>query len=223
MDINDSNILKLIKNKLDQKDKIVLFDVGCNLGEYSDLFIDIFKESQKEIHAFEPIPDLFGNLVIKFKNSSDIILNNFAIDKDTDEKDFFYLKNQNKDVVGMSSLHYRKNVFDKYYYEKLSVKTEKLDNYAINNNIDNISLLKIDTEGNELNVLFSAEDLLRNKKIDFIQFEYGGCYLDSKTRLYDVILYLNNFNYNVYDVINNEFVNINEDFFEDFQYKNYIF
>lgn len=51
-----------------------------------------------------------------------------------------------------------------------------------------ISFLKVDTEGFELNVLRGAEGILG--KIHLVQFEYGGTYPHRGIRLNDVVRYL---------------------------------
>lgn len=50
-------------------------------------------------------------------------------------------------------------------------RAETLDSLAERHGLERIRLLKIDTEGHELNVLKGAEGLLREKRIDFIAAE----------------------------------------------------
>ena len=50
-------------------------------------------------------------------------------------------------------------------------RAETLDSLASRSGLDSIRLLKIDTEGHELNVLKGADGLLRGRKIDFIAAE----------------------------------------------------
>ena len=49
------------------------------------------------------------------------------------------------------------------------VQTSTLDKYVDENKIDHISLLKIDTEGNEINVLEGAKNIL--DRTDYIIIE----------------------------------------------------
>src|SRR5688572_5338493 len=53
------------------------------------------------------------------------------------------------------------------------VEISTLTRYCKENNIKNISYLKIDTEGFDLQVLKSGETMLRNHSIDFIEIEVG--------------------------------------------------
>jgi hypothetical protein len=71
---------------------------------------------------------------------------------------------------------------------KVPLNIIKGADYVAEKNIECIDFMKIDTEGYELNVLKGFEDFL--EKVQIIQFEYGGTFLDNKTKLYDVIEYL---------------------------------
>ncbi len=50
--------------------------------------------------------------------------------------------------------------------------------------------MKIDTEGHELFVLQGARRLLTAKAIGAVQFEYGGCNIDSRVLLRDLFDFL---------------------------------
>lgn len=73
----------------------------------------------------------------------------------------------------------------------LEIKTAK--DYIIENNIQYIDFVKIDTEGFELSVLKGFGDFLNKVKI--IQFEYGGTFLDNGIKLIEVINYLELFGF----------------------------
>lgn len=56
-------------------------------------------------------------------------------------------------------------------YTQLSVHTVSLDEFASNATIAKNDLLKVDTEGHELEVLIGAHFLLEHKRIGMIQIE----------------------------------------------------
>ncbi len=66
-----------------------------------------------------------------------------------------------------------------------TIRLKTLDGFCDERNIDRIALLKLDVEGHELKVLEGAHRLIQSNAIDFIQFEFGGTNVDSKTFLHD--------------------------------------
>jgi hypothetical protein len=58
----------------------------------------------------------------------------------------------------------------------------------------------MDVEGNELKVLNGSKGMLNEGKIDFIQFEFGGCNIDSRTYFQD-FFYLLKERYRIYRII----------------------
>ena len=46
--------------------------------------------------------------------------------------------------------------------------------------------MKIDVEGAELDVLLGAKELLNKGHIDYLQFEYGGTFVDANVTLRQV-------------------------------------
>jgi len=86
------------------------------------------------------------------------------------------------------------------FEEVVDIRT--IDSFCLEKNIDHISFLKLDTEGNELNILKGAKNMINSEKIDFIQFEFGGCNIDSKTYFQD-FYYLLNPRYQIYRILEN--------------------
>jgi len=60
-----------------------------------------------------------------------------------------------------------------------------LDNFCEKNHIDFIDMLKMDVEGHEFRVLQGSKRMLENRKINYIQFEFGGSNIDSRTYFKD--------------------------------------
>lgn len=100
------------------------------------------------------------------------------------------------------------------------METEKLDNYIVRNGMNKIHFMKIDVEVNELEVLKFVYNNF--DKIENIQFEYGGTYLDSKSTLEQVYLLLREF----YHIGKIDLNGVNFTPFiselEDYQYSNYL-
>lgn len=85
----------------------------------------------------------------------------------------------NKPSSGLGSLTKRKlSTFNISFNTKESVSAIRFEDYWANNlKRRDIDLLKLDIEGSELNALRVFCDALKHTKV--IQFEYGGCYIDT--------------------------------------------
>jgi len=66
--------------------------------------------------------------------------------------------------------------------------------------------LKIDAEGSEFDIIKGAYSLLNNKAIDFIEFEYGGTYIDSHTTLAEIHSILRSKDYHILKVEKTHFI-----------------
>jgi len=116
----------------------------------------------------------------------------------------------NENELGLSSVFNRRlDHFDSKLENKEEVKLERIDSFCQNNNINHIDLLKLDVEGNELNILKGAENLIKSKSIDFIQFEFGPCDIDSRTFFQD-FFYLLTPRYKIYRLLKNGLVLIDK-------------
>ena len=70
---------------------------------------------------------------------------------------------------------------------------EKVDNFFNENKINTIHILKIDTEGFELNVIKGAKETLHKTKIIIIEFQLNDMYLDYDPKKIENFLMINNF------------------------------
>jgi FkbM family methyltransferase len=66
-----------------------------------------------------------------------------------------------------------------------TVQCRTLDNVVEEENVEHIDLLKIDVEGHELDVLKGECESFDAGKISLVQFEFGGCNLDTRTTMSD--------------------------------------
>ncbi len=70
-----------------------------------------------------------------------------------------------------------------------------LDNYADQEELDRLALVKIDTEGHDLAVLRGAHGLLAERRISTLQFEYNSRWIMARSFLRDVFEFLEPLHY----------------------------
>lgn len=201
---------KKIINFLKKKNFIIdiIVDVGAHKGETIKLFLKHFKP--KKIISFEASPKNFSKLNKKINRirqrfpKTKIIIENIGLGE-------FKKSLQFKQVNESSSSTFAKINFDSNYYKKkkiyLGIKENKdyfkaetievipLASYLIDRNIDTISILKIDTEGYEYEILLGLESKI--KLVDIIIFEHHYDNMIKKGYTFEDInklLIKNNFN-----------------------------
>ena len=144
----------------------LLIDVGANYGYFSCLWAS--HNSINRVFAFEAspvnIPPLTNN-VNKNRLSKAISIIPNAVGKERGILKFD-LGNESQQT-GWGGLSINNNL------SSIEVGVDTLDNYSDRNNIFKVDVLKIDTEGADTWVLFGAERLLKEKKIDHIFFEHN--------------------------------------------------
>ena len=191
-------VAKHIQKKLKNEQLILIFDVGANTGNYSKSLSDIFKNKAK-IFSFEPSKKTFDLFLDTTKNCENIIPNNFGFSDKSDHQILF----SDSTGSGLASVYHRKlDHFGIKMDNTEEIELTTIDTYCAENKIGRIHFLKLDIEGHELNALNGAKKMINDQKIDFIQFEFGGCNIDSRTYFQD-FYYLLKDNYHIYRVLRN--------------------
>lgn len=171
--VKESGELILVKKIIEsQLNKAIIFDVGANIGDFSNLIInELTGKVDVELHSFEPSKVTFKKLEENVKLNKNIFLNNLALGNKQGEAELFF----DEAGSGLASLTKRKlKHFNIKFDSSEKVIIETLDNYCDSNNIRNIDLLKIDVEGHELDVLKGGSEMFNNKRIKMVSFEFGG-------------------------------------------------
>jgi len=186
-DMRDSGeeylLAKYLPRALSPEGNHTLFDVGANVGSYSRALRANFPSAS--IHAFEPHPLTFSKLVEESKDSRLNCVNMGLSDEPAES--VIYEK-----AEGGSSTHnslyrdvFKKNTSEGKINSKKIILTS-IDEYAKANGIDQIDLLKVDTEGHEFSILKGAKRMLQEKRIRIIQLEFNEMNLYSHTTMRDI-------------------------------------
>ena len=153
-----------------------VFDVGANVGHWATVVHAVCPSAA--IHAFEIVPQTFEQLQRNTAAVSSIVTNSFGLAdrKETVMVRFFHDDPELSSMVAVP-------------YDRPSVnvpsRTSTGDAYCEQRGIEQIDLLKIDTEGSELLVLRGMSGMIASGSIDVIQFEYSRINILSKFLLKD--------------------------------------
>lgn len=171
----------------------IFVDVGGNKGLYSSTLIKKF--NVKEIHIFEPCKLNIEIIKEKFSDKRIKIINCGLSNLDSEA-----ILYSNETGSGLASLSKRKldHFGIKFDNEEL-IKLIRFDEYWKNNiKSEYVDLMKIDVEGHELNVLEGAGNYINNIKV--IQFEFGGCNIDTKTFFQEFWYFFKVRNFQIYRI-----------------------
>ena len=201
----------------------IVFDVGANVGKWSQLVLSY--EPSCKITAFEPVPEVFqklkNNKILKKRKTS---FHNYALSNESG-KDIFYYYNKSNELSLLSSFYNRPSVNQDQATQplKISIEKETLDHFCFVHKIPYIDFLKIDTEGAELAVLKGAKNLIENHQITAIQFEYGKAFLDAHASLEEIFSLLTKNDYLIFRMESNGLVFLPKwnPLLENYQFSNF--
>lgn len=196
-----------LRKIIDGDEAITFIDVGANMGQTINLVRKDFKNSK--IYSFEPTPELVKQLEDKYKKDTEVTISEKAL-ADFDGEAKFYISTYSPtnsmlipDIELYTEIH-SERVADFKNLKEIIVPVTTLNNwYKVNNFTERIDVLKIDTQGTELQVLKGAEDLLKDKiKIIILEIQFVNFYKGSPP-YYKIFEFLYNHEFNLLDFFNN--------------------
>lgn len=152
----------------------VVFDVGANQGETIRAFQKYLPDCT--IHAFEPAPETYRVLCTATSSAPNVILNNVALGSAADERPLLVSSLSGMTSLLQSGKDYWGNVID-----SVPVRITTIDAYRSQNKIERIDVIKLDTQGFDLEVLRGSAVALAEGSIHLILIEiifseiYSGC------------------------------------------------
>ena len=164
-------------DKITFQNNDLIIDCGANVGEL--YFSFLYRNLAIKYIAFEPDKFVFKSLKKNISIHDQQIFNIALSDKENTETFYSDSYGANSSLVKFDS-----------YSDKYSVKTKTIDSF----NFEKIKLLKLESEGYELEILEGSKKTLNN--IEYISVDYGperG--INSELTIADVtnFLYENNF------------------------------
>lgn len=161
--------------------RVVLLDVGANLGEWSDAALQAARDQGRDIdlHVLEPTPKAAQRLEDRFRSDAHVAVHRVALSAISGSARFAVFG----DTAGTNSLEFGPSAGAA---EAIEVRTLTGSDFAAGMAIGAIDLVKVDTEGHDCSVLRGFEPLLAERRIGAIQFEYNSHWLVAHNTLQDV-------------------------------------
>ena len=172
--LSRSNTLSFYLNTMPIKVQNVI-DVGCNVGDTMSYFQKIL--SPEKIYGFEPWRKNYKKAIRKCPFA---VISNVAV--------------SNYDGVAEFNLYQPKQhslwkKIDEDGRGAVSVPVTRLDTWATNNQITNMDFIKIDTQGNDLNVLMGMGRCFEMAKIIQVEVFFSYEYRDTPL-FHDIMSYM---------------------------------
>jgi FkbM family methyltransferase len=158
----------------------VVFDIGANVGEWTESLLRQCDDRGATIHAFEPCRRTFEMLEERARSWKGVTLTRAAC----------------SDHVGQGRLMVEAagsgtNALVKEEFTCCEVVAlETVDSYCQKQSVTRINLMKVDAEGHDLSILVGAQRMLQTRAVDVIQFEYNHRWINERKLLRDAFTYL---------------------------------
>lgn len=166
-----------------------VLDVGANVGLWSEALLASVPGA--EVFAFEPSYAAFQQLTNRFQGRDNVHLVNAAVGRASGAGKLW----ADQAGSGLGSLTRRRlDHFGIDFSHSEEVRIVTLDEWCRENRVTP-QVLKMDVEGHELDVLRGAEQMLR--EVQVVQFEFGGCNIDTRTYFQDFFYLLTESGFNI--------------------------
>ena len=156
---------------------IVLLDIGANVGNWTERALRYSRGSRSlRVYAFEPAPAARALLEGRFAGHPSVVVKAVAL-SDVVGRARFYIGEPTAGTNSLSAISGQTTI---------DVDVLTLDEYLEDEGIPSVGLVKVDTEGFDMNVLRGAGKTLAAGRIEVIQFEYNWRWIVARNSLRDV-------------------------------------
>ncbi len=193
-----------------------VFDCGANIGSWTQSALQI--NSNLTIHCFEPVEKNFRELCSRNPNGN-AVKNQLGVGAEPGEIEIHLFESG-----ACNSIYNRSLAAPSGGQVTERIRLTTVDLYCAENAIAHIDFLKLDVEGHEIAAMKGMRESLAAQRIEMMQFEYGGTYLDAGTRLKDVFDWMAPFSYDFYKLRGSGLrkIPVYEVTMDNFRYQNWL-
>ena len=176
-DVNmETNGENWLQGKLGERGPVTAVDVGANKGEWAIGLLQRVKDCR--VYCYEPIPSTFAELRQEVTDPRATLINK-ALSYQAATLSF----NAAIDNPYISSIYDVKTWAPDTRIEKISVEAVTGDDEFSRLGLENLTIIKVDAEGHDAEVISGFTNTLAERRVEFIQFEYNAFTLLGKQSL----------------------------------------
>lgn len=173
--------------------RLVVFDVGAYVGDWSSALLSLLTDSTMretaDLYMFEPVPSTYELLRNRLGTQNPVLhYEPVALSSENGES-VIYVSAQN---AGTNSLNSSSRGGDE---KRIAIVRATVTEFCRIHNIENVHLIKCDTEGHDMDVILGALPLLADEKIYILQFEYNHRWIYARSFLRDAFNAIENLPY----------------------------
>lgn len=158
----------------------VIIDAGAFDGNEGAIIAQTWPKGH--VHSFEPIPEIYANLLITASNTPNMSTYNFALSQEDGFAEIYISEFANQPGIASHSASLRppKKHFDYaphvVFPRSISVETFKIDTWAEQYGIDRIDMMWLDMQGVELEVIKASPKMLATTQVIITEVEFVEAY-----------------------------------------------
>lgn len=176
----------------------IIVDVGAALGVTAEKFSKAFPAS--DVYAFEPIQSTFQSLKKNVSGNKNIRPINKGLGKEAGQ----FTIHLSKRITSSSLLDMKKNISNEFFSDNIQqVGTEMITVSTLDKEIPsdkNISILKMDVQGYELEILKGGTESLKHTSVILVEMQNHDLYSNAPM-YYDIDLFLRQHGFELRDMI----------------------
>lgn len=176
--------------------RLVVFDVGANVGDWSSALLSLLTKSRDmseavDLYAFEPVPSTFQFLRKRLGTQNAVLhYEQVALSSEKSEGTM-YISGVNSASNSLNADPLRGDM------KPVAIVKTTVADFCRAHRIRKVQLLKCDAEGHDMEVIRGALPLLARGSISVLQFEYNHQWIFSRHFLRDVFMALEKLPYKI--------------------------
>lgn len=192
---------------------LTVLDIGANKGLWTRALLDTFGDRVAHVHLFDPSPENYAELTNQSDNLACLTAEDFsrlsahrlALGREPGRATLY--TNDEGSPLGSLYPHedpgWGERMKDIRLSETVEVQVSTVDQFLSEHGLSHVEIMKVDTEGHEMDVLMGAEQAIQAGTIDVITFEFGVHQVESRHFFKDYWLHLTHRGYELYFVDDN--------------------